>query len=241
MSQLSGGTQIAGQQLFSASSVPQHVLGELVHTADGRMFRYCKVGASADLVPGRVYSASAEDTSNLQDLTCAVSSAGATTITTTSTVTLTENQCAGGLLVITEGSTGAGQTLRIKSHPAATAAVVTFTLEDPVVTATTGTVKIDVTPNVYSGVIISPITAKTSSDVGVAVYPVPAGQYGWLQTHGPCGVRAQGTVTVGTQLVSTLVTTAGTVVPLTGVQMWLGHAITGIASTECGMVNLQID
>lgn len=239
MSQLTGGVNIIGQELLTSKAVAQHVIGELAHTADGRMFRYCKAGEL--LVTGKVYQASAEDTTNLQNLIVATSAVGATTITTTSTVTLTANQVAGGILIIESATLGAGQSFRIKSHPAATAAVVTFTLEDPVVTATTGTVNIDIVPNPYANVVVSPITAKTSSDVGVAIYPIASGEYGWLCTHGPCGVLAQGTVVVGTQLVSTLVTTTGTVVALTGVQMWLGYAITGIASTDFGMVYLMID
>ena len=127
MSQLTGETQIIGQQLHSSSSVPQHILGELAWTADGRGFRYCKAGDTA-LVPGKVYQASAEDGTNLQNLVVATSAIGATTITTTSTVTLTANQVAGGLIIIESATLGAGQSFRIKSHPAATTAVVTFTL-----------------------------------------------------------------------------------------------------------------
>lgn len=239
MSQLTGEPQIIGQQLHTSSTVQQHVLGQMAWTADGRGFRYCKAGEA--LLTGRMNQASAEDTTNLQNLVAATSVAGATTITTTSTVTLTANQVAGGLLLIESATLGTGQTFRIKSHPAATAAVITFTLEDPVITATTGTVNIDIIPNPYANVIISPITAKTSSDVGVSVYPIASGEYGWLQTHGPCSVLGQGTITVGTQLATTLVTTTGTVVPFTGVQEWVGTAITGIASTDYGFVFLQID
>jgi len=56
-------------------------------------------------------------------------------------------------------STGYGYQYKIKSHPAATGAVVVFTLEDPLLTTlTAATTKVDVIANPYAGVIINPTT-----------------------------------------------------------------------------------
>lgn len=238
MSQLGSANLIQPQDLFTGSSTGQTVIGSYAETADGRGFRYVKAGGTT-LAPGKLQQASVEDTTNLQNLTVAVNSVGDTTVTTTSTVTVTANQCAGGLLTIVSASTGAGLSYRIKSHPAASSAVVTFTLEDPIVTATTGTVKIDVVPNPYDGVIVNPATA-TSAPIGVALYPITNAQYGWIQTHGPAPLLAQGAIAVGGPVAAST-TTAGAVTTAGGTVAIVGYAVTGIATTDYGTVFLTID
>lgn len=232
---------VIGQDLYSSSSDPAHAVGEKVETSDGRIFRYCKAGGTA-LVPGKLQQSSAEDTSNLQDLTCAVNSIGDTTVTTTSTVTLTANQAAGGYLTIANATLGLGHTYRIKSHPAATAAVVTFTLAEPIRVATTGTVKIDVIPSPYDGVVVNP-TTPTSGVVGVAVYAVAASEYGWLQTRGPCAVLADGANAVASAVVpSNGVAGAVEDAAAPGAQgPQVGYSMTGAADTEYGTVYLTLD
>lgn len=241
-SQLTGtGPAVVAQGLFSESSTQLHALGELVNTNDGRQFRYAKVGASA-LAAGKLYQARAEDTTNFQNLVAAVSSVGDTSITTTTTVTLTANQLAGGFLVVESATTGAGFTYKIKGHAAATGAVVTFNLEDPVVVATTGTVNIDVHPNPYDAVIIAP-TTSSSVQAGFAVYNVTAAYFGWLCTHGPTAMLAQGTIVVGDDVSPAETTTAGAVGPRADATLSqvVGHAITGIASTDYGIGFAHID
>lgn len=240
-SQLTGAVAIAAQGIYSESSTALHNIGELVHSNDGRKFRYTKVGGTA-LAAGKLYQSRAEDTSNFQNLVCAVSSAGDTSITTTTTVTLTANQLAGGFLVIESATTGAGFTYKIKSHAAATAAVVTFNLEDPIVVATTGTVNIDVHPNPYDAVIIAP-TTSTSVQAGFAVYNVTAAYFGWLCTHGPTAALAQGTIVVGDNVCPAETTTAGAIGPKADATLSqvVGTAMTGIASTDYGLILASID
>ncbi len=233
--QLTGAIVVAAQALHSESSTALHDLGSLIHSNDGRSYRYCKAGVTA-LVAGKLQQSSAEDTTNFQNLTCAVSSAGATSITTTSTVTLTVNQLAGALLTVTAATTGAGFLYKVKSHAAATAAVVTFNLEDPVVVATTGTVTVDLAPNAYSAIIVNPTTA-TSAPVGVAVYNITAAYFGWLQTGGVASILNDAASTVGTN-VSASNATAGAVEAAVTAQAAIGTALTGIATTEYGLVKL---
>src|SRR5665213_3040950 len=97
-------------------------LGALATTGDGRYFRYSVAGAVA-YVPGKLYQSPAEVTGN-ENLSIAAAAIGATQIVTTSTVTVTANQYAGGWALITT-STGAGYMYQIGSHAAATSAVVT--------------------------------------------------------------------------------------------------------------------
>lgn len=238
---LSSRPQIIGQEVNSNSTDQLMPLGSYAETVDGRGFRYCKVGATST-VSGRIYQAAAEDTSNFQNLTVAVNSVGDTTVTTTSTVTLSANDLAGGTLVVVSATLGSGRMYKIKSHPAASAAVVTFTLEDPIAVATTGTVKIDCHPNPYNGVIIVPAGAATSATVGVATNIITNGKFGWLQTHGPAPVLSSTAMTVGNNVIPLMATAAGAgTAAVDGVKATIGYAMTGIATTDVGHVFLTID
>lgn len=238
---LSSPIQISGQDLLVNSSTQFHKLGAYAETSDGRGFRYAKIGGTST-VAGRIYQAPAEDTSNFQNLTAAVNSVGDTTVTTTSTVTLTANQLAGGYLVIVSATLGSGRLYRIKSHPAVTAAVVTITLDDPIAVATTGTVKIDMHPNPYDGVIITPAGSATSCPVGVATHVITNAYYGWLATHGPAPVLSSTAMTVGNNVMPLFATVAGAgTVAVDGVKSSIGYALTGIATTDVGLVYLTID
>src|SRR3990172_4538648 len=120
---------------------PTHELGEKMFSPDGRAWRYVKAGTS-NLVLGNVIQSPAEATGN-QSRIVAAAAVGDTVITTTDTVTVTANEYAGGWIIVTgEASTGTGGQYRIKSHPAATAAVCAFTLEDPVQVALTATTQV---------------------------------------------------------------------------------------------------
>ena len=232
---------VIGQDLLKDSSTQQAVIGQYAETADGRGFRYCKVGATST-VAARIYQAPAEDTTNFQNLTAAVNSIGDTTVTTTSTVTLTADQLAGGTLVIVSATLGSGRIYRIKSHPAASGAAVTFTLDDPIAVATTGTVKIDVHPNPYNGVIITPAGSATSCPVGVATHVITNGQYGWIQTHGAAPVLSSTAMTVGNNVMPLFATAAGAgTAAIDGVKSSIGYALTGTATTDVGHVFLTIN
>lgn len=230
--QLTGPVTIAAQGVYSSSSTALHNIGEYMITNDGRGYRYSKAGGTA-LVVGRIQQAKAEDTSNEQELAITNPTLGDLTVTTTSTVTLAANLLAGGFLLISEGTLGTGELYQIKSHPAASAAVVTFTLDEPIRTTVTGTAKVDVKVNPYSAVIVAP-TTQTSAIVGAAQYAIAASEFGWLQTRGVCGILAQGTCVVGDGLVPANTTTAGTVVTRAdaSLEASIGYALHGAASTD---------
>lgn len=239
MSNLTGITQVAGQKIFSSSSNQLHTLGELMVTPDGRKFRYARAGASA-LVPGTLVQAPAQ-TTGVQDLTPTATAIGALEITTSSTVTVTANQFAGGYVLVTV-TPGQGYQYRIKSHPAATSAAVTLTLEDPIQVALTTSSRIDLVANPYNGVIINPSTA-TSSPVGVAVFPIAASGFGWVQTGGPANILADGAITVGINVIASNAT-AGAVeagADAADLQASVGIALTGIATTEYGAIQVTLD
>lgn len=250
MSSLSSDLLINPQDLFDVSvssltnlgstsgivnSVTQ--LGALATTGDGRYFRFATAGGVA-LVVGNLQQASAEVTAN-ENLAIAAAAIGATQIVTTSTVTVTANQYAGGWALITT-STGAGYQYQIGSHAAASGAVLTLNITDPIIVALTTSSKVDLVANPYAGVIINP-TSATSAPVGVAVAATPISYYGWLQVGGVASVLADGTVTVGTALDASN-GTAGAVEAHAeaGVQAPVGTAVAGIATTEYGAVKLDL-
>lgn len=245
MSQLSSNILVNPQDLFDITVAGTAntagvfadgaTLGALATTGDGRHYRYMQAGATA-LVPGKLQQSSAEVTGN-ENLACAVAAIGATSITTTSTVTVTANQLTGGFAMVTTG-TGVGYQYQIGTHPAVTSAVFTFNLVDPIVVALDTTSRLDLLPSPFANVIVNPATAS-GIPVGVAVAAVPATYYGWVQCRGLTNVLADGAITVGTTLVASNAV-AGAVEPFAGVQQIVGIAMEGISTTEYGAVNLII-
>ena len=175
MSTFTGTMGIAsGLPYLISEENPTHELGEKIYTSDGRAFRYAKAGTLA-LVTGSLLQAPAEATGN-QSRIVAAAAVGDLSVTTTDTVTVTANEYAGGFIIVTgEASTGTGFQYRIKGHPAATAAVCTFTLEDPIQVALTATTQVDIVKNPYNGVIINP-TSPSSTIVGTAVNEIGEAQ-----------------------------------------------------------------
>lgn len=237
MSQLGSDLQIAPADLFTSTSTAQCTLGARAATADGRSFRYVQMGAAA-AVPGKLYQAPAEVT-NHQDLTPAAAAIGATQVTVTLGATAaTANQYQGGFLVVTV-TPGQGYMYRISSNPAADAsATMVVTLEDPLLVALTTSSRVDLVASPYKGVIVNPASAS-SAPVGVAVYAIPAGEYGFLQVGGAATVLADGAVSVGVN-VSASNATAGAVEAAVTAQAAIGQALTSIATTEYGAVLLTM-
>src|SRR5678815_3232104 len=157
---LTGTPQSFGQPLFKSQSTQDVPLGTLAYTADGRVFRYAKCGATAT-VAGSLYQTAAELTDH-DHLSVTATAIGATQVTVTLGATaVTENQYAGGLLVV-DSTPGEGYSYIIGSHPAADAsAACVFTLLDPIVIALTTGSEVTLTPNPYYGVIITPATTLT--------------------------------------------------------------------------------
>jgi len=147
-----------------------------------------------------------------------------TAVTTTTTVTLATNQLAGGILTVRDGANGGqGFSYRIKSHPSASAAVVTFSLEDPLQVGLTTSNHIDVTPNPYSGVVITP-TTLTGTPVGVAVQNGTATGFAWIQTRGIADVLSDGAITVGRPVTPSTAVSGAVMAATSGTQIVIGYA-----------------
>lgn len=240
MTKLTGtGPQVVAQGLFVDSSDQLHRLGEVVHSNDGRAYRYVKAGGTA-LVAGQVQQASVEDTGD-QDLTPAATAIGAESIVFTSTVTVTANQYAEGFAAITTAD-GVGYTYGIKGHAAFTGAAPTIDLTEGINVALTTSSRVDLVKNPYDGVVLMP-TAETGAVAGVSVIALTASQFGWLQVLGPATIESEGGSTVGVpQVVSD--GDAGCVEDIAdGANENLaivGVAMTGIAAGEFGLVRINL-
>ncbi len=240
MSTLKANIQIQPQELFTSSATARTDLGAVATTGDGRYFRYVLAGGTT-LAQGKVQSAAAE-TTGWEDLDIAAALIGATQLVTTSTITATLNQLAGGLLTVTNG-TGSGYTYKIKGNTAASGAVATIYLEDALQTALASSVDIDFVLNPYNGVILAVGASLSATPVGVAVYPVVNAQYGWIQTSGPCSVLADASgPTVGANVFLSDDTDGAvglyeTDATANGI---IGYAMTGITSAEYGFVMLNL-
>lgn len=215
-----------GQGMFVSSATQQHPLGTRGSTPDGRVYRYCRAGAS-DLVAGNVIQAPAVQTAFLAN-TPPVVAAGAVSFSyTPGSATAVANSYAEGYLQV-DTTPGNGYVNTIKNHPAiASATAFTLTLfdEDPIQIALTASSRVGIMQNKYADVIQAPVTTATGTVVGVAAYIIKATQYGWLQTWGPCSVLINGTPALGVYVVSPSATTAGSVDASTAANLVLARIV----------------
>jgi hypothetical protein len=182
MSKLTGNAQVFPTELFGESSVQQADLGSEAFGSNKRKFVYVKAGATA-LVPGKLQQAPASVANHQNCTVAAAVAAGSYTVTATLGATAaTANQYADGLMIVNDVA-GEGHTYEVKSHAAVVSAgVITVTLSDPIVVALTTSSQVSFETNLYNGVILNP-TTPTNEPVGVAIYPITANYYGWIQTR----------------------------------------------------------
>lgn len=231
----------APQGIWEENVAAQAVIGSYVETADGRGFRYCKVGAVAT-VAGKVYQGPARDATNLQPsggLGVAAQAIGDLSVTISTSITLTANQLANGYLSV-DVTPGQGYLYKIAGNTAvsgATGAVIT--LADPLQVALTTSSKVIVAQNQYNGVVIEPGT-PTAAIVGVAHRVTTAAYFGWIQTRGAASVLFTGTGVAGKAVGSLSSGTSGSVAPCIAATNIIGyHMATGITG-EYALIHLTL-
>jgi len=239
--ELAGYSQIAPASLYTSSSVKQAALGQLFQTADGRKFRYAKAGGTA-LVVGNLLQTAATSTDFSSMAVQAAAAVGSKTISITlgSTAT-TANLFDGGMLVISKVG-GIGQSFTIRSHEVAASGTCAFEVEEEVRVALTTSSKATVVKNPYDAVIVHP-TTSTGKSVGVAVYPIAAGEYGWIQTGGLGAALGDATASAAAaQGLSPSTTTAGCVTKAVTLDERVGTSIyVASVSAEVQPLWLEID
>lgn len=241
MSTLRTNLSISPQELFTSSSTQGTDIGALATTGDGRYFRYVLAGGTT-LVPGKLQQSPAQDATNYNPsggLAVAAAAIGATQVTLTGTLTIAANALAGAIMSVAV-TPGQGYSYRVKSNTAVTAAAnCVVTLEDPIIIALTTSSKVTFAVNPYNGVIVNPATA-TGMPVGVAVFAVPNGQYGWVQTHGTVSCLTDAGTAVGLGL-SPSAAVAGAVKTAAATLCVVGYALNTCVDTEYDDIFLTID
>lgn len=206
------GDNPAGQDTFNTNvvtTVQRHPLGTPAMSKDGRLFRYCSVGAT-DTVAGSIYQSAAPIPLHLA-LTSAAQAVGdgvfgRPIVVTPGATAGAANLYADGMLTI-DTTPGNGYNYRISGHAAITASVA-FNLfldpDDTIQVALTTASRYGLHHNPYKTVIVQPTTA-TGLTVGGAVAVITGNgtseNFGWLQTRGPFPALINGTPAVGTALI----------------------------------------
>jgi hypothetical protein len=207
MANLSGAGVVGSVDLYSSETVQAQALGQKIEDGFSRKYRYVKVGGTA-LVVGNVLQAPARDV-QFTDMAVLTGALGSKTVTLTNgTTTTTTDMFKGGDLVVSV-TPGIGQILKIAGNNVATSgATLTITLEDSIRVALTTSSKVTLHLNDYNGVIVSP-TTRTAKTVGVAIYPIAASSFGWIQTGGPSAALSDATVAALGEGLSPSTSTAG--------------------------------
>ena len=218
-------------------------LGSKAVTQDGRAFRYVKAGTS-DLVVGTLIDAPATDTSNFANMAVAANAAaGSKTISITSGVAVTAGKFVNGTVTINAGA-GLGYTYTIKSHNVLTVAgTLILTLDDSEtvqIALTSAASKVTILINPWNGVKIHAQT-EDSVPLGVAVAPIVAGQYGWIQTRGTVSCLGDGSAAAIGNLVAASTTTDGCITGGVATLATVGIAIVASVSTEKRPIFLTLD
>ncbi len=208
MANLTGATMIEDSSLYESVATQKHALGQLGVDRFGRKYRYVKAGGTA-LVVGNVLQSPARDTQFTDMAVSAAAAVGAKQLAITNgTTTTTTGMFTGGTAVVSV-TPGIGQTFVIGGNNVATSgAALTVDLEDAVRVALTTSSKITLHLNDYNGVIVSP-TTRTGKTVGVAIHPIAASEFGWIQTGGPGAALSDATVAALGEGLSPSTTTAG--------------------------------
>lgn len=203
MAKIAGYPTIADLDLYSSYTVvPSGIsLGQRFPGQNGKEFVFCLAGAS-NLVVGNLLQSPAIDTQFNDMAVPAAIAAGESTVTITNgTTSVTANQYVGGSLQVSVAP-GLGEEYTILGHGLATSGTAwVLQLDRPLRTAWNTSTKATVRRSAYSGVIQFPATTQTGIPVGVAIYAIPAGEYGFIQVKGECAVLSDGsTFAVGSNV-----------------------------------------
>lgn len=213
-----GGLALVANGLFQTSTdaALETLVGTRWDLSDGREVILAQAGAATTVAAGLLYQdpAIVANHTNLAVTAYQAYSANGN-VPPKITVTLggtavTANQYAGGFVIVRDG-TGEGQTARIASHPAQSngSGTVAITLEEGFTTApVAGASEVNLIPAHGNGIIITPTSAATNGAyVGIGLYAIAAGAYGYLVSKGVTAALSDNTEPViGTAIGASLVT-----------------------------------
>lgn len=228
---------LTNQDARKTSSTQLHTLGSIAETADGRVYRYAKAGAS-NLVAGNLQVNADLDSNVVNKAVTAASAIGSFSASFTAGASQTLDAYKDGFLVVND-ATGEGINYRVVGNTSGTA--VTVALASPIAVAlVASTSEVTLKKNTWDSVVIS-ATDQADQAVGVPNTAVTAAYYFWAQTRDECSVLADEAVAKGLAL--TIGTgTAGAVEALDAAgEHQIGVASEALVDTENRSAFLTID
>ena len=166
---------------------------------DGRVFYYAKNSGTAITTAAQIVDGIAAVGAHDMDLAAAAASAGATSFTSGTSLTVTKNQYADGYVLFNDGP-GQGEVYRIKSNTAVSSATgLEITIDEPdgIRTALTTSSLFGLAYSPYTDVkIIDGDGTITTGPLGVTTIPVTASYYCWIQTSGIASVLSGAVVAI---------------------------------------------
>jgi len=174
------------------TSSQKHKLGTRGVTSDGRIFYYAENSGTAITHGGYLVDGIAAVAAHDMDLAATATSAGATSFTSGTSLTVTKDQYKDGYVYFNDGP-GQGETYKVKSNTAVSSATglsITIDDEDGLVTALTTSSLFGLMYNPYKDInMIDGDGTMTTGVLGVTTAPVTADYFCWIQTSGPASVR----------------------------------------------------
>ena len=239
--QMGGPVQVPPQGIYEISDEKLARLGTRIEVGE-RSFRYCQ--ASEALSKGKLVTALGLVNTEATVTVAHAIGTFAVTITEENTRAITANMFADGMLTVT-GGTGAGDSYRIRSHPAITQNTTgVFTLLDPLRTAwVIANTDVTITQSKYR--VQEGNTDQLAIPVGVPLVDVTDEYYFWAQVSGPCATLADEAFGVGLdeKLVSCGSATAGAVEQWAAGEFIIGQVIplADLVDAEYVLVELQLN
>ncbi len=225
-----------GQSVYDSSSIKLTELGSRKVVGD-RVFRYARAGASI----GAGDVAESDPETLLLVTGGAADPAGGKQITWYAATAMSKDTYQDGMIVVGSGTAAnLGYAYKVKSHSAITATTNgTSVLYDPIKRAVNVTDKWSIQQNVYQNC-IECATGDGAHPVGVAPIAVTTGDYFWLQTWGPVGVKcgAGATGAVCADVTGQVIAYNSTFAQ--SANKPIGTATMDLTASEYGIVYLQI-
>lgn len=179
-------------------------LGAMGYTTDGRKFRLSVLPTTGTTLAACKLLQSNAQTAAYHLGTVSATAIGDTLITYTfagGAATTVANQFAGGFISIVT-STGSPAQYQISGSPAVTSSTtINFTLQDPIVVATSAAATAELYANPYSAPVVTPGSSLTGTVLGAPMVGVTVSTtiptYFWTQSGGFATVLGQGTTGIG--------------------------------------------
>ena len=198
---------------YDIDTIQRYPLGMKLQI-DDNIFRYVEFGGTTkagDLMAHEPADGAHDNLDPTGTGSGAAVTVGSKIISTADTITLVQDEYAGGFMTIFE-NTGVGYTYLIESNDDA-ASNALFRIKLGLAIALDATSNLVLVKSRFKELVIIPTTVL-SIPVGVSVGVGADGSFGWVATQGPWNVLTSGVVIIGQHVRVAGVTTAGAVIAL---------------------------